>query len=215
MRVMARGKNNLPSNNWPIWKVLILVPIPLGGFAALLAFVPSYSPQALAVGIGLTVVGVVAAVWISISRSWWAAMVFINSWLLLMLGVAIRAWAKVIPQVWLWLVPLVAAYLLAWALPAISPKLSARLLREQLAPETRWGRGCLTLFLVAGPAAGALGASVGMYGSRFGQGTAVIIVIAVLFSAVSVGFAQAVAEQSWPKRPWAQHSDSGLKDAAR
>jgi len=212
---MTRGKNPLSSNDWPIWKVLILVPIPLGGFAALLAIVPSYSPQALAVGIGLTVVGLVAAVWVVIARSWWGAMVFINSMLLLMLGMAIRAWANLIPQVWVWLVPLVAAYVLAWALPAINPKLSARLLREQMAPETRWGRGCLTLALALGPAAGALGASVGMYGSRFGQGTTVIIAIAVLFSAVSVGFAQAVAEQSWPKRPWAQQSDSGLKDAAR
>jgi len=209
---MTRGKNRLFSNDWPIWKVLTLVPIPLGGFAALVAIVPSYSPQALAVGIGLTVV---AAVWISISRSWWAAMVFINSWLLLMLGVAIRAWAKVIPQVWIWLVPLLAAYVVAWALPALSPKLSARLLREQLAPETRCGRGCLTLVLVVGPAAGTLGASVGMYGSRFGQGTAVTIAIAVLFSAGAVGFAQAVAEQSWLKRPWAQPADSGARDGTR
>jgi len=54
-----------------------------------------------------------------------------------------------------------------------------------------------------------------MYGSRFGQGNTVMLVMAVLSSAVAVGFAQVVAEQSWPKRPWAQKSVSGLKDAAR
>jgi len=212
---MKKRKSRSTSNAWPLWKTVTLAPLALGAFAALVGIVPSYSPQALAVGIGLTVVGVVAAAWISISPSWWAAMVFINAWLLLMLGLAIRAWATLIPQVWVWLVPLVAAYLLAWALPAISPKLSARLLREQFAPETRWGRGCLTLFLVVGPAAGALGASVGMYGSRFGQGTAVMLVMAVLSSAVAVGFAQAVAQQVWPKRPWAQPADFGARDGTR
>ncbi|HLC05925.1 MAG TPA: hypothetical protein VJK02_23055 [Anaerolineales bacterium] len=211
-----QGRRNRPSSSsWPWWKAATLAPVGLGVFGAVFAFVPPYSSTALKVAIGLILAGTVAAVWSVTRPNWWAAIAFINSWLFLMLGTAMRAWANIIPQVWVWLVPLVAAYVVAWALPAISPKLSARLLREQFAPETRWGRGCLTLFLVVGPAAGALGASVGMYGSRFGQGTAVIIVIAVLFSAVSVGFAQAVAEHSWPKRPWAQHSDSGLKDAAR
>ena len=187
----------------------------LGGFGAVLAFIPPYSPNAMKVAVGLTVVGTVAAVWGISKANWWAVIVFLNSWFLLILGFAIRAWAVIIPQVWVWLVPLVAAYLIAWILPAINPKLSARLLREQLAPETRWGRGCLTLFLVVGPAAGALGASVGMYGSRFGQGTAVMLVMAVLSSAVAVGFAQVVAEQSWPKRPWAQPTDSGARDGTR
>ena len=212
MNGLTQRKSRSSSKEWPLWKAVTLTPIALGGFAALVAFVPSYSPRALAIGVGLTVVGVVAAAWVSLSPSWWAAMVSVNSWLLLFLGVSLRAWANLIPQVWVWLVPLVAAYLLAWALPAISPKLSARLLRDQFAPETRWGRGCLTLALVVGPAAGALGASVGMYGSRFGQGTAVMLVIAVLASAVAVGFAQAVVQQSWPKRPWAQAPDPAPLD---
>jgi len=187
----------------------------LGGFGAVLAFIPPYSPNAMKVAVGLTVVGTVAAVWGISKANWWAVIVFLNSWFLLILGFAIRAWAVIIPQVWVWLVPLVAAYLIAWILPAINPKLSARLLREQFAPETRWGRGCLTLFLVVGPAAGALGASVGMYGSRFGQGNTVMLVMAVLSSAVAVGFAQAAAQQVWPRRPWAQPADSGARNATR
>jgi len=202
------------SPSWPWWQAALLLPFGLGIFGALLAVVPTYSPSALLAAVGATLIGTIAGAWGITKANWWAGVVFFNSWLLLILGLAIRAWASLIPQVWVWLVPLVAAYLLAWALPAISPKLSARLLREQFAPETRWGRGCLTLFLVVGPAAGALGASVGMYGTRFGQSSAVMLVMAVLGSAVGVGFAQAFAQQVWPKRPWAQATDPGLKDVA-
>lgn len=212
---MQGRRSRQSSSSWPWWKAAILAPLGLGVFGAVFALLPPYSSTVLNVAIGLTVAGTVAAVWSVTRPNWWAAIAFINSLLFLMLGTAMRAWANVIPQVWVWLVPLVAAYLLAWALPAISPKLSARLLREQFAPETRWGRGCLTLFLVVGPAAGALGASVGMYGSRFGQGSAVMLVMAVLSSAVAVGFAQVVAEQSWPKRPWAQPADSGAQDGSQ
>ncbi|HLE04391.1 MAG TPA: hypothetical protein VI729_07235, partial [Anaerolineales bacterium] len=202
-------------STWPWWKAAAIALFTLGGFGAVLTVIPPYSSSAMKVAIGLTLVGTVGAVWGISKANWWGGIVLLNSWFLLILGFAIRAWALVIPQVWIWLVPLVAAYLLAWALPAISPKLSARLLREQFAPETRWGRGCLTLFLVVGPAAGTLGASVGMYGSRFGQGNAVMLVIAVLSSAVAVGFAQAAAEQVWPRRPWAQTADFGSQDGAR
>jgi len=211
-----KGRRDQPSSStWPWWKAAAIALFTLGGFGAVLTVIPPYSSSAMKVAIGLTLVGTVGAVWGISKANWWGGIVLLNSWFLLILGFAIRAWALVIPQVWIWLVPLVAAYLLAWALPAISPKLSARLLREQFAPETRWGRGCLTLFLVVGPAAGTLGASVGMYGSRFGQGNAVMLVIAVLSSAVAVGFAQAAAEQVWPRRPWAQTADFGSQDGAR
>jgi len=212
---MQRRLDQPSSSTWPWWKAAAIALFTLGGFGAVLTVIPPYSSSAMKVAIGLTLVGTVGAVWGISKANWWGGIVLLNSWFLLILGFAIRAWALVIPQVWIWLVPLVAAYLLAWALPAISPKLSARLLREQFAPETRWGRGCLTLFLVVGPAAGTLGASVGMYGSRFGQGNAVMLVIAVLSSAVAVGFAQAAAEQVWPRRPWAQTADFGSQDGAR
>jgi len=212
---MQRRLDQPSSSTWPWWKAAAIALFTLGGFGAVLTVIPPYSSSAMKVAIGLTLVGTVGAVWGISKANWWGGIVLLNSWFLLILGFAIRAWALVIPQVWIWLVPLVAAYLLAWALPAISPKLSARLLREQFAPETRWGRGCLTLFLVVGPAAGTLGASVGMYGSRFGQGNAVMLVIAVPSSAVAVGFAQAAAEQVWPRRPWAQTADFGSQDGAR
>ena len=212
---MQRRLDQPSSSTWPWWKAAAIALFTMGGFGAALTVMPPYSSSAMKVAIGLTLVGTMGAVWGISKANWWGGIVLLNSWFLLILGFAIRAWALVIPQVWIWLVPLVAAYLLAWALPAISPKLSARLLREQFAPETRWGRGCLTLFLVVGPAAGTLGASVGMYGSRFGQGNAVMLVIAVLSSAVAVGFAQAAAEQVWPRRPWAQTADFGSQDGAR
>ena len=212
---MQRRLDQPSSSTWPWWKAAAIALFTLGGFGAVLTVIPPYSSSAMKVAIGLTLVGTVGAVWGISKANWWGGIVLLNSWFLLILGFTIRAWALVIPQVWIWLVPLVAAYLLAWALPAISPKLSARLLREQFAPETRWGRGCLTLFLVVGPAAGTLGASVGMYGSRFGQGNAVMLVIAVPSSAVAVGFAQAAAEQVWPRRPWAQTADFGSQDGAR
>src|SRR3990172_3611373 len=168
-----KGRRDQPSSStWPWWKAAAIALFTLGGFGAVLTVIPPYSSSAMKVAIGLTLVGTVGAVWGISKANWWGGIVLLNSWFLLILGFAIRAWALVIPQVWIWLMPLVAAYLLAWALPAISPKLSARLLREQFAPETRWGRGCLTLFLVVGPAAGALGAGGGVGLGKAGRGAA-------------------------------------------
>jgi len=191
----------------PLWKILLVSFFAPGVLATIFAFLPTYSPVALAVGVGVTLGGATALAWSNRTNNWWTRVVGMNSLLLLLMGIALRAWASVIPQVWIWLTFPVAAYVLAWMLPAINPKLSAQLLNEQMAPETRWGRGCLSVALVIGPAAGTLGASVGMYGSRFGQGPLVLIATGALLSMTTVAFAQAASQQLWPDRPWARNAE--------
>ena len=84
---------------------------------------------------------------------------------------------------------------LAWIFPALKPTLSSFLWREQTAPQTRLGQALLTTVITIVPVAGVLGASIGMYGSRFGETTFVLLVAASLGSVVSIGFAFAAAYQ--------------------
>jgi len=72
------------------------------------------------------------------------------------------------------------------------------------------GRAVLGLALAVGPSAGVIGASVGMFGSRFGETDSVILVIAALSSAVAIGFAFAFAYQVWPDRPWVKRTGTCL-----
>jgi hypothetical protein len=125
-----------------------------------------------------------------------------------MLGLTIRAWNAVIPALGLWITLLVGLYVLAWALPAIEPKISALLFREQFAPETRLGRGCLALALAVGGAAAGTGATLGMYGSRYGQENLVFLAIGALLTFGVLAWSQAVAHDMWPKRPWAKKHDN-------
>lgn len=106
-------------------------------------------------------------------------------------------------MVWVWLVPILAAYLLAWMLPALKPRLSALLWQEQMAPETRIGRAVLAISLSLAPVAGVLGASMGMFASRLGEISASLIIGGTLMTMSSIGFAFAAAYQLWPERPWA------------
>lgn len=189
-------------NQWPWWKSGGLALFVFGVFAVILAYYPSYSSVAMSVGVGLAFLGVIVSIRTVRTRDWWGQIGYINIWMLLVLGIAIRAWTDVIPFLWLWLILLPGFYLLAWALPVIHPKLSALLLREQLAPETIVGRGCMAWTITLLPVAGGLGAVFGMYGSRYGQDKFVSLAIASLFSMASIGMSQAIAHQSWPKRPW-------------
>lgn len=191
--------------DWPWWKVIGLLVFLFGVLTGLLTLVPYYSSVALAIGIGLSVAGTIPVVWLRIWRTpnWWMEVAYAVVWPLFFLGLGARLLAAIIPVIWVWLIPLLAAYLLAWALPALNPALSALLWREQTAPQTRLGRGCLILMLPLAPVAGTIGASVGMFGSRFFEDRAPIyLIMGMLGSIVAIGMAFAFAYQYWPKRPW-------------
>lgn len=179
-----------------------------GGLSTLLVFYPSYSENGMWVGLILTILAVIVSVRTSYTKDWWGQMAFIHLWALLMLGIAVRAFTDVVPVFWVWLGILVLSYCFAWALPFLSPALSSALLREQLAPKTKLGKGCMSVLLAIAPVIATVSASIGMYGVRFGKGKWVSLVGGILGTIVSLGLSQAMAHQMWPHRPWAKQDAS-------
>lgn len=97
--------------------------------------------------------------------------IFRNAFFLIMFVMAARAWLMIIGNValWvLWMTILLSAYILAWALLYLKPKLSALLWREQYAPETRVGMAVLGISAKFLPIASTSGALFGMYATRDG-----------------------------------------------
>ncbi len=196
-------KRRSRKREWPMWQLIGIALGTFGGLGGLLTVTPSYSPIALAIAIVLGVSGATALLLGAGRSSWWHQVVVANSLFLLLLGFVIRAWNEVIPALGVWLVLLLGLYVLAWTLPAIEPKLSALLFREQLDPKTRLGRGCLVVALAIGPAAGGLGATFGLYGSRYGQEKLGYLAIGCLGTVGVLAWSQIAAHEVWPKRPWA------------
>jgi hypothetical protein len=145
--------------------------------------------------------------------SWWQEVAMTNFVLMFFLGFAVRAWAFIALSEWIWIALLLPIYIFAWSMPALLPKASALLFREQYAPETRYGRGCMTIMLIMLPAAGGLGAVFGLHASRSGQEIPAFFLIASLSSAVAVGWGQAAAHRLWPNRPWALEAESDKQEA--
>jgi len=198
----------------PLWKVFGANLLTFGFFGGMLALYPfhSYSPVALAVGAGLGVLGVVVGVRTSRTQDWWGQVAYLCILHLLFLGLAVRAWADVIPGIWFWLIFMLSLYLLAWALPVLHPKIAEFLWREQFAPETRLGRGCMAVSLALLPVIGGLAGVFGGLGVEKMSDKSVSLVMAILFSLVAIGWGQSSAHAMWPTRPWAetnQHHQSG------
>lgn len=179
-----------------------------GGFSAILMLYPTFSNTAKWVGIVATILGIFVTVRTAYTKDWWGQMAFIHIWILLMLGIAVRAFTDVFPIFWLWFGALFVSYCFAWALPFILPKLSSFLLREQLTPKTKLGKGCMSFALAMLPITASLGANIGYYGARYGKGKVISLLGAIMFSIISLGLSQAMAHQMWPHRPWAKQDAS-------
>jgi len=205
---VAKRAKRRPASSWPWWKVVPLTVVVFGFFGAMLGFLPPVSSATIRLGLLLSVPVIIAVLWSWWTYNWWARLAAVGLWTLQFLAIAMRGWSIVLGFTWLWLAPILSAYILAWAMPALNPRLSAILWGEQVAPRTRVGRTVLGLALAVGPSAGVIGASVGMFGSRFGGTDMVILAIAALSSAVAIGFAFAFAYQVWPDRPWATQAAS-------
>ena len=174
----------------PMWQVLAIAGFSFGVFGLLLGIFPAYSPLALLIGVLIAVVGLLAAMWNLRAYSRSSRLATAIAWSLMVILLAARSLALVIDPWWLWAVPLAALYFIAWALPAIRPGTSALLWREQTAPRTQLGRGCLALAIAMAPIAGALGASVGIFGSRFGMDGVVTLAVGglALMGALAISF---------------------------
>jgi hypothetical protein len=192
----------LPAEHWSLWKLLLLPLVSHGALTALLALYPTYSTTALVLGFFLTAVGTLGFVLTGRSRSWWGRVAYFNTLLLLIMAIGVRAWLMIGGPVWIWTTILIAAYVLAWTVPILNPKLSELLWKEQIAPETRLGQGVMNFSITFLPLAGAIGASIGMYGSRSGHDDFVALFIGTVSSIVSIALAQAFSHQLWQDNPW-------------
>ncbi len=205
---MAKQTRRSHLKGWAWWRVAVLGLAAFGGFALALTVIPFPSTAALAVGAIIALIGMGAFLWYWLSSNWWARLVYVNALLLLMYGLSIRAWLEIIPPSWLWLLPLAIAYLIAWTLPVVNWSISSILVREQTVPETRLGRGCLALALLMAPVAAGLGGTFGIYGTRYGYGDAVILVVAVGLCIVTLALAHHWAHGHWQQRPWASRAET-------
>jgi len=86
-----------------------------------------------------------------------------------------------------WMILILTAYILAWVLPALNPKSSAFLWKEQDTPKSRFGRAFLTFSAKIPPIAGSGGALIDMYGTRSGQDDLVGLLVGILGTVVSIG----------------------------
>lgn len=199
---------------WPLWKVVgagLFLYGAMAGFLVGTLFLPPAIPsRTLLIAIPLTIIplGLILTLW-----SWRtftyhsriAASLIIGLTVLL---AGVRSWAAILSGFWFWFVTGLTslAFIVAWALPAISYSTSHAIWREQFAPRTRLGRGILKWTLLIGlGGGGALGAGVGMSLARSGALGTVHLLLGALSSALAVFFAQSTSHQLWPDSPWASN----------
>jgi len=195
----------------PLWKVLLLV-IPFLGILSIgLALFPQYSPQAAVAAGVLSSAGIVASILTVQLKNWWSQIAVVNVALLFGLGIGLRAGMDVFGEGLYWPLSVVLLFLFAWAIPLVAPRFSARVLKEQLAPETRIGRGCLTYSLGLIPSVGAMSYLVQRLVSHSGLEKLDSLLVAVIASTVAIGAAQAYSHQYWAKKPWANQGDASLQ----
>ncbi|MEW6569432.1 MAG: hypothetical protein AB1449_14955 [Chloroflexota bacterium] len=202
--ILPGGHKRHPIGHWPWWKILLRYATGAAGFGIVIAAVPpTFSPPGVRLGLLLGGACLVVYIWNWVAYNWWSRISEGAAFSLILLGMGARGLAFALPDPGVWAPPLVAGYLLAWALPALAPRLSHFLYWEQFAPHTRVGRGCLAISLAVGGSAGALGASIGMFSSRFDEASVVAFLMGILGSLLSIVLAFATSWELWPSRPWA------------
>jgi hypothetical protein len=193
-----------PNSHWRWWQALAASFIGLGIFGVVIGLVPPFSFDGLKFGLLLAVIGTLAGIWNWWNYDWWARLIMGGVWTLMIAAITARAWTSILPASRIWQVSLLFAFFLGWLLPAISPSLSKFLWQEQSTPQTRIGRGVLAICISIAPVAGAIGASIGMFGSRFGDSEVALLVGAGLGTVGTVIIPFAISYQLWPGRPWAK-----------
>lgn len=190
----------LPVENWSLWKLILVPFVVLGIWASMSIFIPYFSPLAFFIGLLLTIAGVVGFILVSRGKRRMGQILFGNAIFLIMLVIAARAWLLIVGNValWaLWMTLLLGAYLLAWALPSLNPKLSALLWREQYNPETNVGKAVLGISAKFLPIASTSGVLFGMYATRDGHDNLVLLFVGIAFSLLSIGLAQVASHNFW------------------
>jgi hypothetical protein len=76
------------------------------------------------------------------------------------------------------------------------------LFREQFAPQTRIGRGCMMVFLTLGSSGLGISAALGYQMARHEAVEVVFLLVALMGTVVTIAFAQIFSHQLWQQRPW-------------
>jgi hypothetical protein len=190
----------LPAEKMSLWVLAFITYLVLGPFAALATFIPNYSSIFLILSILLTTIGAIGAILVGRKRRRLGQLLFANAFFLLFLMLGARAWLKIVGNVSLWavwMVLILIAYCLAWALPSLNPKISGLLWKEQYSPETKIGKLLLKISAVILPIAGTGGAFIGMYSSNDSNRNQAMLFIGIAACLVSIGLAQLTSHQFW------------------
>jgi len=204
-RRKRRKTSSTESEDW--WKVTALSALGFGVFGAVLTFAPDYSPWAMKAAAGMTLSSVIVVAWRARTNSWYSQIMAFNMWMLFLLGIGIRFWSVVVPALWLWLPLIISGYFGAMALPAIRPRLASFLAREQVAPQTKLGRGCLTWTLLVFSGGGATGFWLYSLAKRTERLELAFLVSGALCFIVAVAATQFTWYRLWPTRPWAKEAE--------
>jgi hypothetical protein len=184
-------------------RALLLSVLIFAMLSAGLTLYPLYSPEA-AIASGLLTVGALIAAAITAKlKSWWGQVAWTQMVMLFGLGIAIRAGADAFGGTLYWPLSLILLYGIAWSFPWLAPLASSKLLKEQLAPETKLGRGCQAFSLSLIPGVGAFALLVQRITSETGLEKLDSFMIALIFAVAAIGVSQAFAHQFWEKRPGA------------
>ncbi len=186
------------------WKQILLVVglfIGLSLFSILLYFTPPYNNSVTTIWIGVshTLLGTAAmiiALW-KREKGKWVAFPLMHAWMFILYAIGLRALNAVYPIPMGWLLVFLVTYALAWLLPYIRPKLSSILLREQMAPQTKLGKGCMSIALGGLPTIGSIAAVIGLHTSRSGEENAVYLIMGILGILTALAGTQAFSHQIW------------------
>ncbi len=206
MPARATSESN-PAATASWWKILglpLLLFVPIS--AVLIVIPPVGQSPWVEIAVLLALVGMIPLPAARIWNVWWAAYALAGVLSLQILLIGIKVWLLILPLSAFWLVPIVALYLLAWGLPLAFPMFSAILWREQIAPQTTAGRGCMALVLSLGGAAGGLAALVGLRGVAIGD-----ISVALLLLALSAPFVPIIGSHAFSHQIVSQRPPPGFK----
>jgi hypothetical protein len=191
----------IPVRNMPFWKVLIvmlLYLIILGVFSLLLVFLPnSKSRIAIIVAISHPLIGAMAVLLSARTNLVCSRFLGAHAWMFILYATGLRALNAVYPIPMGWLLVFLLMYALAWLLPYLRPRLSSILLREQMAPETKWGKGCMSIALGGLPTIGSIAAVIGLHASRSGEENAVYLIMGIIGILAALAGSQAFSHQIW------------------
>jgi hypothetical protein len=207
---------NLSMNNRPrntTWGKFLLLSfgmlIVLGIFTAILVLITPdrISTTAIWVGVFHTILGPVSAIIGYWKKTLWGILISIHSWMFIIYAIGLRALNAIYPIPMGWLLVFLAMYALAWLLPYLRPALSSIILREQMSPQTKLGKGCMSIALGGLPTIGSIAAVIGLHASRSGEENFIFLIMGIIGILTALAGAQAFSHQIWEQTHKMKSSD--------